>query len=330
MTNVMWCCVLALSIARVTISIAGETFWARHPSNPILTESRDATRCDSGYVCEPRIVHDSDARKYFMFYTGCVDLDRPNREAICLATAPSLGGPWTKYDSANDRHALFAPGAAGDYDYDRNWGQGTVMKTGPHSWKMWTVGDSDPSAAHIPRVGYATSTDGYRWTKHRGSKYGGAILEDSSAGVGIVEIAVIEESDAYHAWYFSYTGDTIKYATSPNGIDWTIQRTVLKDPQFVGGLGNVVKIASTYYMTTTRPGLKGADIYTSTNKTDWTRLDWASLTPSTQGWDSARAYYPCLLPASATDWYLFYTGANVADDTQAKIGFARADLSRRP
>ena len=33
-------------------------------------------------------------------------------------------------------------------------------------------------------------------------------------------------------------------------------------------------------------------------------------------------YYPFLLPASATDWYLVYTGANVADDTQAKIGYA--------
>jgi hypothetical protein len=203
------------------------------------------------------------------------------------------------------------------------------MKTGPNAWKMWTVGDSDPSAAHIPRVGYATSADGYRWTKYRGSKDGGAILEDFSAGAGIIEIAVIEEGDAYHAWYFSYTGDTIKYATSPNGIDWTIRRTVLKGPQ-IGGVGNVVKIGSAYYLTTTRPDLKGADIYTSTNKTDWSMLNWASLSPSTQGWDSARTYYPYLFPASATDWHLFYTGANAPDDTQAKIGFARADLSRRP
>jgi hypothetical protein len=83
-------------------------------------------------------------------------------------------------------------------------------------------------------------------------------------------------------------------------------------------------------MTMTRPDLKGADIYTSTNKTDWTMLNTATLRPSSQGWDSARVYYPFLLPASATDWYLFYTGASVPDDTQAKIGFARANLSRRP
>lgn len=325
----MWCCVLALSVAHVTTSSADETFWVRHSPGPILSESPDTSRCDSGYIAEPRVVYDSDSRKYFMFYSGCVDRDRPNREALCLATAPSPSGPWTRFDSPHGRHALLAPGAAGDYDYDRNWGQGTVLKTGPHSWKMWTVGDSDPSAAHIPRVGYATSTDGYHWMKHRGTKYGGAIFEDFSAGAGIIEIAVIQEGDSFHAWYFSYTGDTIKYATSPNGIDWTIHRKVLKGSQ-IGGVGNVVKVEGAYYMTMTRPDLKGADIYTSTNKTDWTMLNTATLRPSSQGWDSARVYYPFLLPASATDWYLFYTGASVPDDTQATIGFARADLSRRP
>ena len=122
---------------------------------------------------------------------------------------------------------------------------------------------------------------------------------------------------------FLYAKNTIRYATSADGIDWTKRQTVLQGPQFES-LGNVVRNGDTYYMTITRAHLKGCDIYTSTNKTDWKLLDGASLVPSAKGWDSARAYYPFLFAASANDWYLFYTGASVPDDTQGKIGYAHA------
>jgi hypothetical protein len=319
--------VLALVATATIIAQAyGEDFWIKSSSTPILTVSDDPARFDPGYVVEPRIVYDDDTNTYFMFYTGATVDDRPNRESIGLATARSLRGPWTKYDSANDRHALFPPGREGDYDYDRNWGQGTILKTGPHCWQMWTIGDSDPSRAHVARVGYATSDNGYLWTKYRGNKHGGAVLEDFSAGSGIIEIAVIKEGDSYHAWYFWYARNTIRYATSGNGIDWTKRQTVLQGPQFES-LGNVVRHGDAYYMTITRAHLKGCDIYTSTNKTDWKLLDGASLRPSAKGWDSARAYYPFLFAASANDWYLFYTGASVPDDTQGRIGYAHAHRS---
>ena len=60
-------------------------------------------------------------------------------------------------------------------------------------------------------------------------------LRTSVQGPAIIEIAVLKEEDTYHAWYCQYTADTIRYATSANGIDWTIQRTVLKGPQFRDG-----------------------------------------------------------------------------------------------
>jgi hypothetical protein len=219
------------------------------------------------------------------------------------------------------------PGLPGDYDYNRNWGAGTIRKTAANAWEMWTVGDegTEKYGHHIGRVGYATSTDGYHWTKVHGSKYGGAVLEDFSATVaGIGTIAVLKEDGAYNAWYSMLgIGGPVKYATSPNGTDWTIQGSV----QLLGDIysvDNVVRFGDTYYMAASRSSLAGIDFYTSKDKTTWTLLDGASLTPSGTGWDAVRAYQSGWFPVSETDWRLFYTGANVADDTQSVIGYARA------
>ena len=310
-----------------TLAHAVDMTWIRNPSSPVLTESSDPTRFDSGYIADPTIVYDSDTNTYFMYYTGCTDEHRVNREALGLATATSLDGPWTKYDGVGDRRALLEPGLPGDYDYNRNWGAGTIRKIGTNSWEMWTVGDegTEKYGHHIGRVGYATSTDGYNWTKYTGSKFGGAVLEDFSAtAAGIGTIAVLKEADTYHAWYsFLGIGSPIKYATSPNGIDWTIQGQVTLSGD-IYSVDNVEKFGDTYYMATSRSNLAGIDFYTSTDKTTWTILNGSSLTPNGQGWDAVRAYQSGWLPLSESDWRLFYTGANVHDDTQSVIGYAHA------
>jgi hypothetical protein len=330
MTRVIHSWVLALvAISMIAAHAEGAPIvvWARNPS-PVLTESSDTTRFDSGYIAAPKIVYDSDTNKYFMYYTGCTDEYRVNREALGLATASSLTGPWIKYDGVGDRRALMAPGLPGDYDYNRNWGEGTVMKLGPHSWAMWTVGDSQISEGHhLGRVGYATSTDGYNWTKFQGSKFGGAVLEDFTATVaGIGTIAVLKEGNTYEAWYSMLgIGGPVKYATSPNGTDWTIQGSVTLSGD-IYSVDNVVKFGDTYYMATSRSSLQGIDFYTSKNKTTWTKLDGASLAPTGQGWDAARAYQSGWFPTSETDWNLFYTGAKLQDDTRSVIGYARATV----
>ena len=303
--------------------------WIRDPGSPVLTESSDATRFDSGYIADPTIVYDSDTNTYFMYYTGCTDEYRVNREALGLATASTLDGPWTKYDGVGDRRALLTPGLPGDYDYNRNWGAGTIRKIGPNSWEMWTVGDSQISEGHhVGRVGYATSSDGYNWTKYAGSEYGGAVLEDFSATVaGIGTLAVLKEDHTYHAWYSMLgIGSPINHATSTNGTYWTIQGPVSLSGD-IYSVDNVVKFGDTYYMATSRSSLAGIDFYTSTDKTTWTILNGASLTPTGAGWDAVRAYQSGWYPVSETDWHLFYTGANVYDDTQSVIGYARATLT---
>jgi hypothetical protein len=295
--------------------------WVREPVNPILTKSSNMEWFDSGYIAAPKIVYDTDTSTYFMFYTGGVNATGLNRESIGLATAPSIDGPWTKYDSPNDRNALFAPGPDGSFYYSRNWGSGTVRKNGANSWEMWTVGSSNPGA-HVARVGYATSTNGYDWTMYEGSGYGGSIFEDFTINQsGIGAFAVVETDGIYDAWYSLLYEDTVKHATSTNGIDWTIQTDVLGiNPVYT--VDSVYKSGQTYYLTTSRTGLEGVDIYTSTDKTNWTPLSAVSLEPSEQGWDEARVYEPFLYPMSEHEWYLFYTGASVFEDNAAKIGYA--------
>ena len=138
-------CAVALAVASITTAnAAGTVGWIRDPGSPVLTESSDMAWFDSGYIGGPKIVRDAATGKYFMYYTGCVDANGVNRESIGLATASSLTGPWTKYDSANYRNALFAPGPLGSFYYSRNWGSGTIRQIASNSWEMWTIGDSDP------------------------------------------------------------------------------------------------------------------------------------------------------------------------------------------
>ena len=315
--------VLALILASVPApSASAEDVWTRDAENPVLTESGDADRFDSTYIGSPRVVYDDETDTYFMYYTGAVRPNIARKEMVGLATAPSLHGPWTRYDAKGDRRSLFPPGEPGEYDRNRNWGEGTVLKERKGVWKMWTVGDGGEGSKHVGRVGYASSTNGYDWTKYAGEKPGGAVFEDfhgvTSGARGILEFAVLKEGDTYHAWYALFRPrNTIKYATSPDGIHWTARRVVLKD---VYGISNVVKIGETYYLTTSKPDLSAGLFFTSKDKVHWTRCDDLRLSPSKTGWDAGQIYYPFLLPASKHEWHIFYTA--VGGNRGSRIGHA--------
>lgn len=320
--------VTLLVISATNVAIASAP-WTTGSDTPLLSESRDAAKFDSDYIAGPKVVYDADTSKYFMYYTGGLDEEQLNRESIGLATASSVDGPWEKYNSPNYRDALFAPGAIGSFYYSRNWGSGTVLKTGANSWKMWTVGSSTPDIRpHSARVGFATSGDGYHWTMYQGQGFGGSVFEDFSVNAsGVGSFAVLVDGNAYHAWYSSLYSDIVRHATSTDGINWVIQE---QSPRGLGGaytIDNVVKLGDAYLMTASRPNLDGVDIYTSSNLLDWTMLHDRSFVPSSSGWDSTRIYQAILYPATTNEWRLFYTGANVADDRpQSKIGVARLTI----
>lgn len=111
-------------------------------------------------------------------------------------------------------------GAPGEFDQTQV-GPRVVVKEGPGSYKMWYEGAPKGNAAS---VGYATSTDGRRWTKYSRNP----VLSPSEpweGGVGgeISPGSVTIENGTYKMWYHSYLNGKrrIGYATSEDGIRWT-------------------------------------------------------------------------------------------------------------
>ncbi|MBI5287134.1 MAG: hypothetical protein HY878_06050 [Deltaproteobacteria bacterium] len=92
-------------------------------------------------------------------------------------------------------------------------------------YKMWYSGGDERRFA----IGYATSRDGLKWTKHPEPLL--------SKGLGLVDLAypwVIKDGDIYRMWYVGRRGDTyrIGYAVSRDGVRWEV-----KDGGLVPGKG---------------------------------------------------------------------------------------------
>lgn len=305
----------------VMSSSAADEVWKKIQPGPVVDVSSEAGWHDTGYLGAPRVIFDEVSRKYFMFYTGCLNQDQRNRERAALATSSGIAGPWTKFAATNELHGLFAPASKDAFDYDRAWGMGAILKEGRNSWKMWYAGDSDPARAHTARIGYATSTNGFDWVKVHGSKSGGSILED-----GAITLSVVVEKGVYHGWYSSYPNAGNKYATSSNGTEWTLHGSL----KVTEGLPMqaaliVTKFNGLYYGVASRADYSALDIYVSTNKTHWRQLADCSFTRPAQGWDSKNLYDGFLFADSATNLYLFYS-ADDGDPGNANeaIGCARA------
>ena len=122
------------------------------------------------------------------------------------------GITWTRLASP-----VLDPGNPGDWD-ETKVGQVSVLKNGS-LYQMWFVGWS----GSIGQVGYATSANGVDWTKYAGDP----VLTVDAGAWDETEVGgprVVFDGSTYHLWYHGFTGgccDSIGYATSPDGINWT-------------------------------------------------------------------------------------------------------------
>jgi hypothetical protein len=133
--------------------------WTRYEGNPVVTVDYDRTTVDGIHVHMPTVVK---SRSDWHMYYACYQNDVGNR--ICHATSTD-GYAWTPEGVALDR------GAAGEFD----WGSLRMpdVLIGPDgTWHMLYNG-TDPEGHYGP-TGYATSPDGWTWTKH------GAITADET------------------------------------------------------------------------------------------------------------------------------------------------------
>ncbi len=90
-------------------------------------------------------------------------------------------------------------------------------------YRLWYTGFS-PTLNAPPAIGYATSPDGFHWTKHANnpvlSSTPGTFENDA-----VFEPVVVYDGARFHMWYDgasqSATVYAIGYATSSDGINWT-------------------------------------------------------------------------------------------------------------
>jgi RNA polymerase sigma factor (sigma-70 family) len=109
------------------------------------------------------------------------------------------------------------PVTPGDFDAARISGGRMLFVDG--LYRMWYLAHAGGITGN--RVGYATSRDGIRWTKH------GVVFE---RGIGweqsnLHSLSVLREDGVYKMWYSAGTrygnSGAVGYATSPDGVVWT-------------------------------------------------------------------------------------------------------------
>jgi len=87
-------------------------------------------------------------------------------------------------------------------------------------YRMWYAGSNDTCR----QIGYATSLDGIKWTKHPANPVLKIGERGNFDGVVVSPGAVVFDGKQYHMYYtargLSNPG-TICHATSPDGIKWT-------------------------------------------------------------------------------------------------------------
>lgn len=125
--------------------------------------------------------------------------------------------------------------------FDSVYAVGACVLKDDAVYKMWYtgwngdgehVGGGVENKIHF-RIGYATSPDGIRWTKHGGTAGAGSVLGTGPAGAqdakGVSHPRVLKEGGAYRMWYEGFDSRVwrIFLATSPDGIAWTRRGRVL-------------------------------------------------------------------------------------------------------
>ena len=188
--------------------------WVDHSANPIVVKG--VATWEISQVMSPWIIRSGSS--YKMWYTGAArhqaDL------SIGYATSPD-GINWTRHPG-NPVLKL----RAGDFDEQGVFAPVVIQDN--DSLKMWYGAGSNPDRAQI---GYASSIDGIVWIRRQSS-----VLQTSPFGEwysdALIPGSVIKDGNIFKMWFSGSVGSIagatsgtktgIGYATSPDGISWTV------------------------------------------------------------------------------------------------------------
>ena len=209
---------------------------------------------------------------------------------------------------------ILNPGLTGSWD-NQAVIYGFVLNEG--ILKMWYYGANAPLTGN---VGLATSSDSLSWTKY----FSNPVLAKDTKDPTELEVAspsVIKINNLYKMWYLSTTNFTgsgnevyrIKYATSTDGINWSLQGYVLRKRSSVAweseGVANPSVIFSSgeykmWYDARDSSGIWRIGYATSTDGIVWTRVLNPVLTASL-AWEGTTVAAPSVFLQDNT-YHLYY------------------------
>jgi len=264
---------------------------------------------DGESVYGPTVIDDSGTLK--MWYGGQSQWN-PTR----IGYAESTNGiDWTRPLT----QAVLFEGNPGEWD-EREIGQPSVIEQGG-LYQMWYFGGNNDQ---INQIGYATSTNGIDWIKYAGNP----VLTIGDPGqwdeTEVGGPRVLYDGTTYHMWYHGFSGaccDSIGYATSTDGINWT---KYAGNPVFGPGdpgqwdegfvfFSAVITDSGQlhmWYSTAFKPFGVGIGYVTSTDGISWTRfLSAPVVTVGDPGtWDEHYVFAPTVLENQNT-YHMWYTGS---------------------
>lgn len=320
------------------------TPWIKYYANPIFQPGPPGSWEDISADCFTIGFYEN---KYRMWYVGT---PRSLNCQIGLATSPD-GVNWTRHPD----NPVLRLGPAGSWDSSILICQHILFDEPERLYKMWYVGGNPQGELGI---GYATSTDGARWTKYAANPI--LTTTEPWEGTLIEGQTLLKRGGVYHMWYGGLAIGTdvsyIGYATSTDGVHWTkyagnpVIYPDYGDPRPWDGYSvdtpDVYHDGTVYHMYyrgwRKRSGTSWIGHATSPDGIRWTRdpANPVLLTASVGGvWDNYQIYRSRVFPgANPPDPHRFvvdrmwFTGRDYTLKSQVGLAFRvrRADVSDIP
>ena len=191
--------------------------WTKYNNGTPVLDVGNTGEWDCGWLDTPEIV--KGPKGYLLYYYGDTTQQSPEiSSAYGAATSPD-GINWTKYQG----NPIFKKDTS--IDWEAKWVESPAVlyDSLTSTYQMWYNG---VAKNWLIKIGYATSTDGFNWTRYSGNPVfsvgSGGSFDDMWLGTP----AIIHRNNLFELWYSGFSSisgfDTIRvgYATSPDGINW--------------------------------------------------------------------------------------------------------------